>query len=297
MRTRNRRIKDPAMPERPLTYMSRYKPVQFAGCGSQGQKYIHLNAYISGDVMAGESFRKKAYLDIKRFIHGTDRYAGGKHGAADHTYFTDTAFLVAPSIKPIPFHYCPWDDVRQAFQGKGTPVRFARALKLCDYYLQRADIDIAKLGWGRRVTDLQEYADYYIGLDCNGFVGAYLEDNLPGSGVVGNIDIDSIGNYYKDKTSGTHFTRIDDPKLIKRSDILVRRKVSSDPSAVTRHIALVEDVIGTPTSSSVKLLLAESTGGSGLSSRTETLTKITKNSRDRNWKLGTREYDAVIRSQ
>jgi hypothetical protein len=176
-------------------------------------------------------------------------------------------------------------------------VRMARAIKLCDYYLQHADIDITKLGWGRRVTDLQEYVDYYIGMDCNGFVGAYLEENFSGSGIVGNIDIDSFGKYYANNTSGSGFTRIDDPKSIKRFDILIRRKVSSDPSAVTRHIALVEDVLGAATSTSVKLMLAESTGGSGLSSRTETLTKITKNSRDRHWKLGSREYDAVIRSK
>jgi len=285
------------MAERPLAYMSRYKPMQFSGCDAQGQKYVHLNTYISGDVMAGQSFAQKAYLDLKHFIHGTGRYAGDKNGAAAHKYFTDTEFLVAPAIKPVPFHYCPWDDVRQAFQGKGTPNRFTRAIKLCDYYLRHAEIDITKLGWGRRVTDLQEYVNYYIGMDCNGFVGAFLEENFPGSGVARNIDIDSTGKYYADHASGSHFTRIDDPKLIKRYDILVRRKVSSDPAKATRHIALVEDVLGAATSTSVRVLLAESTGGSGLSSRTENLVKITKNSRDRHWKLGDREYDAVIRSK
>ena len=289
------------MAEAPLKYMARYKPIQFPGCGAQGQKSIKLNTYISGDVMSSNSFRTKAYLDLLRFVKWTpsERYQNGANGANGHFYFVDSGYMHAGSLRPTAWHYCPIDDIRQAFQGKGTPTRFARVLKVCDYYLKYAQIDIAALGWGRRVTELQEYVDYYIGLDCNGFVGAYLEENFPSSGVVHNVDIDSLGEYYRDPAhpSGTRYTRIDDPKLIKRSDILVRSLQSTDPEAQTRHIALVEDVVGAATNSSVKLLLAESTGAKGLSSRTATLVKISKpeKPRWRRWKLGDREYDAVLR--
>jgi hypothetical protein len=182
--------------------------------------------------------------------------------------------------------------VRQVFQGKGTPARYARVLQLCDYYLAHAKIDASKLGWGRLVTDLQEYVDYYIGMDCNGFVGAYLEENFPGSGVSKNIDIDSIGTYYGTHASGAHFSRIDDPTKIQAHDILVRRRIDGS----TRHIALVESVLSA-SSSQASLLIAESRGGDGLASRTETLTKMSKPSGTRHWTLGSKQYDAVIRSR
>lgn len=281
------------MAERPLDYLRRYQPVQFAGCGTQGQKSIHVRSYVSGDVMSGNAFRKKAYLDVKRFVERSDRYAADAFGSAHHRYDTDTGYLVAPDLKPIPFHHCPWVDVRQAFQGKGTPVRMARVLKLLDYYLRHAQINPAQLGWGKVVTDLQEYVDYYIGLDCNGFVGAWLEDNQPGSGSTGNIDIDSIGSYYNHKTSGSHYTRIDDPREIRTGDVLVRRRIGDS----TRHVALVETV-NAASSTEASLLLAEATGASGLGTNQVVLKKLASpTGTGRHWKRGDKEYDAVIRSK
>jgi len=281
------------MPDRPLKYLGRYKPLQFSGCGGQGQKSIRINSYISGDVMSNNLFRKKAYVDVKAFIFKTDRYAGGAAGANEHYYFSDTEFLMGGDMSPIPFHYCPWDDVRQAFQGKGTPTRMTRAVKLLDYYLRHAQIDPGELGWGKVVTSLQEYVDYYIGMDCNGFVGAFLEENCPGSGISGNIDIDSYGKYYGTNTSGSGFTRIEKPEDIRTGDILIRRRIGDE----SRHVALVEQ-LNSATSKEAKLLLAESTGGSGLGSNTITFKKLPKTTAEgRNWKRGEKEYDAVIRSK
>jgi hypothetical protein len=280
------------MAVKPLAYMKGYKPVSFPGCGSQGTKYVHITKYVSGDVMSPESFRTKAFKDLKAFIFQTGRYEGGAHGAGKHYYFADSGYLNAADLRPIPFLLCPWDDVRQVFQGKGTPARFTRALQLCDYYLRHAEIDPGKLGWGRVVTDLQEYAGYYIGMDCNGFVGAYLEENFPGSAVSKNIDIDSIGNYYGKNENGDHFKRIDDVTKIQTSDILVRRRIGES----TRHIALVESVISASGNKAI-LLIAESRGGDGLASRTETLTKMSKPDGTRHWTLGSKQYDAVIRSK
>lgn len=281
-----------AMATKPLAYMKRYQPVPFPGCGSQGQKYVRINRYISGDVMSPASYRTKAYKNLRSFVFRTGQYEGGVRGAKDHYYFSDTGYLQASDLKPSVYLYCPWDDVRQCFQGKGTPARYARVLQLCDYYLRHADIDISALGWGRRVTDLQEYADYYIGMDCNGFVGAYLEENFPGSGVSKNIDIDSIGKYFGDNASGAHFTRIDDATRIQTSDILVRRRIDGS----SRHIALVESVISA-SSGKATLLIAESRGGDGLASRTEALVRMSKATGTRHWTLGGKQYDAVIRSR
>ena len=280
------------MADRPLDYMARYKPIQFSGCRAQGQKTVRINKYISGDVMSSNTFRKKANVDLKHFVFKTDIYADDKLGAAHHSWFADTAYLVAADIRPIMFHYCPWDDVRQGFQGKGTPVRMARVLKLLDYYLQHAEIDPARLGWGKVVSDLQEYVDYYIGMDCNGFVGAYLEENCSGSGIVGNIDIDSYGKYYGAHASGSGFKRIDDPKQIRTGDVLIRRSIDGS----TRHVALVEQVLES-SANQARLLLVESTGGVGLGSDTVVLKKLAKTTDvGRNWKRGSKEYDAVIRS-
>jgi hypothetical protein len=283
-----------AMSGMPLKYMGFYRPLQFTGCSGQGQKYARINKYISGDGMSSNAFRKKAYLDFKQFVEGKERYADGANGAAGHRYFADTGYLVAVDLRPVPFHYCPWADVRQGFQGKNTPARMNRVVKMLDYYLLHAEIDPAVLGWGKVVTDLQEYVDYYIGMDCNGFVGAWLEENRPASGIVHNIDIDSYGYFYGklDNEKGSGFTRIDDPTAIRAGDVLIRRRIDGS----TRHIALVEQVTGS-SSKQAQLLLAESTGGSGLGSNSVVFKKLAKADADgRRWKRGEKLYDAVLRS-
>lgn len=276
----------------PLDYLAQYKPIQFSGCGNQGQKSIRINRYVSGDVMSDNSYRQKAYLDFKHFIFKTNEYEDGKRGAGDHSYQSGIDTLFASDLKPVPFHYCPWDDVRQGFQGKGTPARKGRMLKLLDYYLRHAEIAPASLGWGKVVTDLQEYVDYYIGMDCNGFVGAYLEENCPGCNLNNNIDIDSFGEYYGTHSSGGRFKRIDDPKAIRTGDVLIRKRVQGS----SRHVALVESVLSSSTGKA-RLVLAESVGGSGLCSNTTDLVKLsTTTTSGRNWKRGSKEYDAVLRS-
>ena len=285
------------MAEKPLKYLSRYKPINFPGCGSQGSLSVSINRYTSGDVQSANQYRRAAYNDLIDFLLKrtslTQRYKDGANGAGDHYYSEATGFLLADDLKPVSFHYCPLSYIRDAFQGKGTPRRFSLVLKVCDYYLQHANMQLSRLGWGAKVTQLQEYVDYYIGMDCNGFVGAYLEENFPGTGIKNNIDIDSLGSTFGKggASTGARFTAIEDPRQIKSRAILVRRRVSGG----SRHIALVDDVSGVATSKQAQLKLAESRGGDGLSSRTVTFKKIKKDGDGRQWKMGTKLYDAALR--
>ena len=146
--------------------------------------------------------------------------------------------------------YMPDGRLHNCFNGKGTPEAFGKALQLIDYYLMKADLPLKKLGWSRAVT-LQEFADYYLGLDCNGFVGSYFAANFSTS----TIGPDTHCNDY-DNAAHLGVKRID-PGEIRARDVLVREGGSG-----TRHVALIESA--TPAGSDmVNILLVQSASSQG----------------------------------
>jgi hypothetical protein len=175
----------------------------------------------------------RQWIAVQRYGSGKRRY--------QHGVFYDQAFGPSGAL------HLDKADLHQCFLGKGQPGTFLKLLRLVDYYLNRTG-DIPKL-WTRRPT-LQEYAGWYLGLDCNGFVGAWFAANYPTAKIDGNTHI----NFWRSKS------RTKDRKAVaevKPYDVLVRTGEAGD-----RHIAIVEDVLGV-SGGEAEVLVAQSASSLG----------------------------------
>lgn len=110
------------------------------------------------------------------------------------------------------------------FDGKGSPELFRQVLQLASLWVARSD--------GLRSRDhtihtLQDFADKYIGLDCNGFVCAYFLSVYPSSAGARHSYIPTF------REAGFH-QRIS-LKTVRSCDVLL-------PARTNDHIALVSSV-------------------------------------------------------
>lgn len=105
---------------------------------------------------------------------------------------------------------------------------FTHALMIIDYYLSNADMSLSSVHWNHRMA-LDKYAGYYLGLDCNGFTGAYLKTFYPALGIGPNDHINYLDSKLKKRT------RLDD---VRSGDILSREGGSG-----TRHVAMIDAVV------------------------------------------------------
>ena len=185
------------------------------------------------------------------------------------------------------------------FQGVGRPVDFLNILKLADLYLCTADWDddqMTALGWSHRMVDLQNWADWYVGTDCRGFVGAYLNEAYPHikDGNDLSFSIDSYDDHYTFNEYGSAFRRIDDAREVAQGDLLVKCSLGGG-----RHVAVVDQVLGSGPSQSVRIRTAGSRGGKGLCQLTGYLSRLhvshVKNKSVRQWKHYGTEYSLVLK--
>ncbi|MDN3719905.1 hypothetical protein QW131_13695 [Roseibium salinum] len=143
-----------------------------------------------------------------------------------------------------------WKDLQLGFYGKGTPDRMRRILTVIDFYLKTADINLGRVHWNY-VMGLQDYAKWYLGLDCNGFTGAYLESQYPSLGING----------------GDHINYLDG-KLKKRAgvaDVRAGDILSREGSGGTRHVSMVNSVSGMigPGATSAQVSITQSASSLG----------------------------------
>lgn len=186
-----------------------------------GIRAVAVEKYRSGDVWKSE-WGSKIYWDLTCFLKKKDRYAGHTHS---HTY---SGGVFRAEDHPSKVIHLEEGELHACFNGKGSPNRFARALQLIDYYLRKAKIKLSSVGWSRMV-DLHEFADYYLGLDCNGFIGSYFDAVFPGS----TIHPDTHCNDYDNKAKGG--VKRFDLSEVRPRDVLVREGGSG-----TRHVALID---------------------------------------------------------
>ena len=72
-------------------------------------------------------------------------------------------------------HY-PLGQVTGPYSGKASPEQLVRLLTLIDYYLNHSNS--VRRTFGTRPT-LQQYADRFLGVDCNCLVGGYFREVFP----------------------------------------------------------------------------------------------------------------------
>lgn len=129
----------------------------------------------------------------------------------------------------------PANSLESAFRGKGTPSDLKQILQLATV-LGQIVADPAKASKGHALP--QDYADWYLGMDCSGFAFNFL-------GLHGKIvDLDE-GHANERRKSLTD---------IKAGDV----KISDEPGKRYHHIAIVTEV--TPVNGKIKIKTAESSG-------------------------------------
>jgi hypothetical protein len=128
--------------------------------------------------------------------------------------------------------------IDDAFAGRATPDQLKQTLWLATYfgYIVTAD----KAGKSKKCT-AQQFADWYLGMDCTGFVSAFF-------GIAGGK---SIERYDKDVSKRRRAVG-----EIRHCDVMIRKE-----GEIYKHIALVETA--SPRSGGgIVLKTAESVGGS-----------------------------------
>lgn len=194
-----------------------------------------MKRYLSGSPWK-KTYNKAALWDLRCFLRHKERYKHGKNGADHHTWHNEYGFddynLESTSYFNE-YMYVPmsWKKLQLCFYGKGTPHDFKQALMIVDFYLYFADMRLSSVHWTRRMT-LDEYAYYYLGLDCNGFTGAYLKTFHPGLGIGPNDHINNLDSKLKKRT---------DIHDVRMGDILSREGAGG-----TRHVAMIDTAVPNP---------------------------------------------------
>jgi hypothetical protein len=242
------------MPERPSIFAKRFTPITVQG--PSGTQHVDVKHYLSGSPW-NKKFNKAVLWDLRCFLKKKERYSNGANGADHHTWNNDIgfdAYGVGGSSYFTEWLSVPmtWKQLQLAFYGKGTPEDFRKALIIIDYYLYYAYIHLASVHWNRYVT-LAEYAQWYLGIDCNGFTGAYLKTHYPGLGIGPNDHINYLDSKLKKRT---------DISEIQPGDILSR-----EGGGGTRHVAMIDSTWPNPFADSSLLVQvthsSSSNGGLG----------------------------------
>ncbi len=305
------------MPTSPGDYLRYYNAIPFDGV--TGRKNIHLTGYRSsfkGDANTEES-RKSTYYDLRNFILKRKRYKDGENGATH--VFTEDGTMFSDLLKPLPSVKIDMSMLQAMFQGVGRPRDFRDLFRVIDVYLTRAWIDeehFQKLGWDKFVfrdkdgkkTDenwycapweVQHFADSLLGIDCRGFVGAYLNEQRPNIRDTKNDMSFSIDSYNKGPASfhinknGGQFRRIDDPAEVRQGDIMIKCSAGG-----SRHVAMINRV-GVAHGNRIWIESAESRGSTGLACLSGDLVRLKNKHQDakndRNWQHKGSQYNFILR--
>lgn len=255
----------------PSIFEKQYKPITVHTLG--GTEYVNVQSYLSGEPR-NKKFNAAALQDLRWFLTKRDRYKNGKNGADQHSWDDKSGLLafglVGPDyFKPWLWVDITWKDLQLGFYGKGTPERMRRILEVIDFYLKTAEISLSRVHWNY-VMSLQEYAKYYLGLDCNGFTGAFLETQYPSLGIKGGDHINYLDGKLKKRTAFAD---------IKPGDIL-----SWEGGGGTRHVAMINSISGGfgPGATTAQVSITQSASSlGGLNTKTYTLKKIDEGPKDK----------------
>jgi hypothetical protein len=255
------------MPERPYLFARRFTPITVQGVS--GTQYVDVKNYLSGSPW-DKKFNKAVLWDLRCFLRKKERYKDGAHGADRHEWHNEHGLDghdIGDSLYFDNWLHVPmgWKQLQLCFYGKGTPDDFRNALTIIDFYLFYADMRLSSVHWNRKVT-LAEYAGWYLGMDCNGFTGAYLKTFYPALGIGPNDHINYLDNKLKKRTEIGE---------VRPGDILSR-----EGGGGTRHVAMIDMTMLNPAADgTIPVLVTHSSGSyNGLGTQLHTLKHRPKNS-------------------
>jgi hypothetical protein len=244
--------------------------------GDVGLNYVPVDRYVSGSPW-NKKWAKRAIGDIYHFARRSSQYHNKNYARSHELYGSGFygMFQSHPQFVPL-----TWTELQMCYYGKGSPLQFGYALRIIDYYLQVADMNLGYLGWNGRMS-LVDYAHWYLGLDCNGFAGAYYEAAFPATGIDGNDHI----NFLHTKSTLSERKTLEE---IRPGDLLVR--CGSD-GASGRHVAVIDSILVTSATRALTIVTQSSSSFGGLTTQPFTLADIT--SEHRSDVYGTRKWSLV----
>jgi hypothetical protein len=227
------------MPLSPSAFKTRYYNIPVDGV--QQGSYFTVNKYRSGDVVK-KSPASHVYFELLSYLKKSKKYTGATHNLSEGIL--------------------PGSKLHGAFNGKASVETCSLVLQLAGHYLENTkdSMPYESFGWAHNNVSLQDFADWYFGLDCNGFVGNFYSYAFPGSGI-------------GPSTSCNEFDLASRHPLIRQGideicpfDVLVR-----EGDAGVRHVALIEDIWPNDGNTATIRLVQSGGGHPGLSDEYETL--------------------------
>jgi hypothetical protein len=222
------------MPITPEEFVKQYLPIAFTTCVSDSEtkaikdgvaEMVHIKTYINAALRPRdkESGKHIEYVEGKgmpdyeikdMFLSFIRKRSKDKTSGITKVANKYDVVGVTPNIsyKEVSFPL--------AFMGKCTPDELRDTLRLFSYYWEQSKT------MKTRFPTLQKFADVCLGLDCNGFTGAYFKTQYPELGIEPST---WIGNYDKKKGKRTSLLEL------KPRDIII-------PFPDYRHIAMIGDI-------------------------------------------------------
>lgn len=225
----------------PKEFMNKYRNMQLRlvdGRGIRVDVHQYRNAKgMWGDTpVTGDHKCTEGFQQAKPAIERKIQYYGMRAGGSKYQLKTDKSeYVVIGSgakggiIDPFQGQNILYNsgELLQVFDGKGSPDQISRALTFA------ADLGVVsemlKRSYPSTQADVQRFADKYIGMDCNGFVGNYLKASGIG-------DLGPSSDVYKFAPAARRKKRLED---VRAGDVLVWMKTESSAS----HVAIIDSVL------------------------------------------------------
>lgn len=234
------------MADNPNSFMSQFFEIPVSTVRGDTE-FITVRKYLSTSTNR-KGNKKEVWTHLQNFLRFAKNDETGEP-------FQQGEWIVDPRLQPHGRVQYSWTKTLGPFNGKGLPERYQKFLHIVDLWLTvgcegRYRNSYRPDTWTRTLS-LQEFADDYMGVDCNCFVGGFFQANYPATGW--GVEVDWTKGALM---SGPQRKSIDEVKPL---DVLVRYKGKSD-----KHVAVIDDV-WSKTGSQATIFLSQSAGSkSGL---------------------------------
>ena len=166
----------------PLEFATLYLPV-IASSPATGEVRAVVRQYVSSDGLAAMEQKDHPYKKLLGFYE-----AAGAAGEHEVQRIGGEKYVL--TIPPLGLYQTDIRySVKQCHMGKGNPAHLRHLALLYTYWDQKTRATTGGFKPSQQWASVQQYADAHVGVDCNGFVGAYFQCCFPGTGLGPHDDI------------------------------------------------------------------------------------------------------------